>query len=79
MNADESTLKPFYFTFANNSNLRNNFVKVMAESYGDARGIMFAARGMCWAFQYDDYEFQRQITDYNLTEVPIDALLVSVR
>ena len=76
MNADNSSLPAFYFTFAFNSNLRNNYIKINAASYNEAREMMIASRGLCWAFQYDQYDFQKQIAAYGLTEVSLHAELI---
>lgn len=72
-------LRPFFFTFGSNTNLRNNYIRIMARSAGEARAEMFAKHGTLWGFQYDDEDdFARQIKDYGLTEVPIGTECVRV-
>jgi hypothetical protein len=73
-------LKPFYFTFGSNTNLRNNYVCIMARTAGEARQEMFNKQGTLWGFQYDDeLDFQRQIKEYGLTEVPLGTECVRER
>ncbi len=65
----------YYFTFANNCNLTDNFIKVKASNYESAREIMYSVYDSDWSFQYDEQGFAGIAERFNLTEVPLGTEL----
>lgn len=64
-------VKNFYFTFGYSTNLANSYVKIPAESWYEARGIMVEHHGKKWSMQYTEESFLDQIDKYDLVEVKI--------
>lgn len=64
-------VKPYYFTFGWNSNLRNNYVVVNEVNWLLARETMFKQYGLAWAFQYDEEGARPIIDRFGLTVVPM--------
>lgn len=64
----------FYFTFGYGTPYRNNFVKIEADTYGQAREEMARLHGRHWAFQYTEKGFAGQEERYGLTELRAPAL-----
>ena len=72
----------FAFTFGGAYNLRDNYVVVEADTYGEAREIFVVQRALAgelpdsdrrWASQYYEDEIPRLIERHGMTEVPIDT------
>jgi hypothetical protein len=61
----------YYFTFGYGTPLRNNYVVVEAESYGEARKRFIAARDNNFAFQYPEHDFAGMAEKFHLTEIPL--------
>jgi len=59
----------FYFTFGYGTPYRNKFVRIEAESFGQAREEMFKQFGRKWAFQYNEEDFAGQEDHFGLTEL----------
>ena len=72
----------YYFTFgANHLNkdlmsLGNCYVEVEAENESAARDMMFAARGVKWAFCYLEEHKQRAIDRFNLTQQTLEQVTI---
>lgn len=76
--SDEQT--EWIFTFGRAYNLRDNYVRVSAPSYDEARATFVAARALAgelkdshrrWAFQYPASKADEFEQKYGMTEVPI--------
>lgn len=61
------------FTFAWDSVHGSHYVRVVDADYNEARRQMVANYGLQWAFQYAAKDFERQITEYGLTEIPLNV------
>ena len=59
----------FIATFGQGWTLRNNFVRLTADSENIARRLLFDAYGSAWAFIYDS-ERAAGVEEYRLIEVP---------
>lgn len=76
----EGTMK-FYFTFGynhvdrRNLSLGNMCAEVEAASYGEAREMMFDARGDKWSFQYSTAE-EAGVTLYGLRVVTLEDVRI---
>lgn len=68
----------FYFTFGSNhvtsdgASLGQHYVKITAESEGEARDQMAQARGLKWSFSYPEEHFADQPAKYGLREVSLE-------
>ena len=72
----------FYFTFGRNHlnkdimSLGNCYVEVEAETKGEARDKMFAARGGKWAFCYIEEHRKKAIDNWNLTPQTLEQVAI---
>lgn len=57
-------MKNYYFTFGYGQEHEGYYVKIIAESYSDARETMLMVYGRKWAFQYNEEQFNDFLTDY---------------
>lgn len=58
-----------YFTFGFGTPYRNKFVRIEADTKGEAREEMVRNFGLKWAFQYDEAGFAGQQERFGLTEL----------
>lgn len=70
----EEKLETYYFTFGVGQKYEGKFVKIIAESYMDARAKMVDRFGTKWAFQYSEDEWVNengitQQDEFNLIEL----------
>lgn len=59
----------FIVTFGCGQILRNKFARVEAPSEWQARDLVFATYGDCWAFLYNS-EWEAGVEEWRMTEVP---------
>lgn len=58
-----------YFTFGFGTPYRNKFVKIEADTKGQAREEMIRIYGLKWAFQYDESSWIGQEERFGLKEL----------
>ena len=64
----------FFVTYGCGSNLNRKYSVVEADSYSEAQKEIKYVCGRYFAFCYDnEADFNRQIAEYHLTEVPLQA------
>ena len=73
-------MKNYYFTYGtihttdDGFPLNNFYTKISADSYSEARMIMFDSRGDNWAFQYCEEDFLPQIKQFGLMEAQLERV-----
>ena len=72
----------YYITFGTGHldtegrSLGDSYVKIRIESEAKARAIVFMLRGDKWAMSYTDKDYDEAIKQYNLTEKPLDSIVL---
>lgn len=64
-------MNKYYFTFCGFHDNPKGYVEVIADSWCEARALMFAQYGGAWGFQYDEKEFAHQPGAFGLYKVGI--------
>ena len=76
------TMAKFYGTFGSchfdrkGLPLYGNYVEIEAQTYGEARAKMFAARGHEWSFVYTAEEFKGKPTQFNLARLELNDVWI---
>jgi hypothetical protein len=73
-------MKNWYFTFGSNhvgvidGPLHQKYMKVQANSFGEARDIIWPITNACFAFQYSEDDKATAIDRWNLQEVQLQEV-----